>query len=126
MRPEDFIFNTDFQSIANVSSKTYRAAFGGQTVPALDHIISTIDIAVDEAKTAMAQYLISRDGQTYFVGPDQNLQMGNVKMRFEVHRIAKNKLRATLIAQNSTGSSQSYPALTFWVRESLFNAPDMV
>lgn len=127
MKPNDFKMNTDYASIANVSNKTYRVTFASHSVPTLNHTIDTYDLAVDPAPGALSQYIVSIDGNNYYLGNSFDFLFNNKALEVELRfcRVSAKTLRVTLVSHNITETAQNLPTLDITIKESLFIPPDL-
>lgn len=127
MRPEDFKLNTNYLSIATATSFSTTITFAGGSIPGNNsEQHQTIDIQVPEATNVVTEYMISLDGETWFPGDEYRFDYSsNVGGCVVLQRVTSKLLRAYLFIGNGGPNTESYPAKTFFVKETTLYAPDM-
>lgn len=133
MKPSDFTMNSDYLSIAQVAKNEYSVYVGGGTLVQDGYIIQNFDFASTEPKGAVDRILISKDGGDYMVGSYMTLFptwapdfSNNVVGYISVYRTSATNLRAQLILENHALSGNStYPSITFKIKVSSFEPPNV-
>lgn len=127
MKPEDFILNTDYLSLAQTGAKTYNISLGGFIVPALDRIETTADLDAPNAPESLFTYQISRDGKAYRLGPILTIKENGATLygQLYVNRASTSVLKVTLVIQNTSNTAQQCPIMNFQIKECIFIAPDL-
>ena len=126
MKPSDFILNSDYLSLSTYTTTTKQITFAGGTLTGLNNTKQTIDITVPKVEQAEFQYMISPDGNNWF--PTNQFDMSAnppIIATLIISRIGPDTLQASLLTANTSTSTATYPAKTFWVKESAIIAPDM-
>lgn len=128
MRPEDFKLNSDYLAIATASRFSSVVTFPGGSIPGSNSIQEhTIDFNAPALDGTISKIQISLDDATWYPGYFYEYDIAtNVRARFTVMRINSKIIRAYLIIVNGGDSTVSYPAKTFFFKESSLFAPDMV
>lgn len=126
MRPSDFILNSDYLSIAQVSSKTYSVTMAGGTLVATGYTEQNFDFAAKAQVGASDRAMISKDGGRYYLGSYRQLNpAGTIYGFIRVYRTSATNIRAQVVLENLSGSSASYPAMTFSIKVSSFAPPNV-
>lgn len=126
MRPNDFILNSDYLSIAQVNSGEYTVTIGAGTLTAQGFTEQNIDQRVQSIAGASDRILISKDGGSFYLGSYRQLEPAtNVYGFIHVFRTAVNNLRVQVVLENHSIDTVSYPAMTFTIKISSFKAPNV-
>lgn len=131
-KPSDFILNSDFLSIAQISSNTLTANFSGGTLSGGDYIERTVDFSVAAQNGAIDNIMLSKDGGNYQVGNWQRLEIAPNDSEFKrivgfisVYRINASTLRAQMVLENVSPNALDYPAMTYKIKVSSFKPPNV-
>lgn len=126
MRPSDFILNSDYLSIAQVSSNTYTVTVGGGTLVAQGFTEQNFDFKIRTAEGASDRVMISKDGGRYYLGSYRQIEPATDVAGFvHVYRTSSNNIRAQVVLENMSASTVTYPAMTFSIKVSSFLAPNV-
>ena len=126
MRPSDFILNSDYLSIAQVSSNTYTVTVGGGTLVAQGFTEQNFDFKIRTAEGASDRVMISKDGGRYYLGSYRQIEPATDVVGFvHVYRTSGNNIRTQVVLENYSASTVTYPAMTFSIKVSSFLAPNV-
>ena len=122
-KPNTFIMNTDYMSIAQTDKYTHTYTVNGGTVPAYGQLITHTDFTVPSQKGAIDRIFVSvNDGPLKLGTRCGFLNIGYV----DFYRIAPNTLRAELVISNGMGSTPiTYPLLKFVIKGVMFRPPNV-
>ena len=126
-RPNKFIINTDYLSIAQSTKYSHNYIIPGGTVPAGGQIIQHSDFTVPAQNGSIDQVLVSLNGGPLKVGVsygvDFSADCGGV---LSVYRISPDKIRAEVRINNLLGdSSVNYPLINFMIKALCFKPPNV-
>lgn len=126
-RPNNFIMNTDYLSIAQSSKYTHTYIINGGTVPAGGQVIQHTDFTVPAQNGSIDQVMISLNGGPLKVGVRYGVDFsGGGSGYLDVYRTAPNTVRAEMTINNLWGSSSiSYPLLNFTIKALCFKPPNV-
>ena len=133
MKPNDFTLNSDYLSIAQVSSNTYDVYVGGGTLQPGGYTEQNFDFTIKNEIGAIDRVLISKDGGSYRLGKQMSLfptWTGTEKVAgwLMVYRTSGSNLRAQLVLENYSEDmsiTASYPSMTFKIKVSSFKPPNV-
>lgn len=130
--PSKFTLNSDYLSIAQVSSKSYNITVGGGSLVSGSWTEQNFDFAIPSNKGACDRILISKDGGDHMVGsymeliPTWSLDFTtNINGFLEVYRASASTLRAKFVLQNVGSGSATYPGMTFTIKVASFRPPNV-
>ena len=127
MKPNDFILNSDYLSIAQVSSNTYNVTVGAGTLVAQGFTEQNFDFRIRSNPGASDRVLISKDGGRFYLGSYKQIEPAtNVYGFIQVFRTANNNIRAQLVLENYSAETVSYPSMNFKIKVSSFRAPNVL
>ena len=125
-RPNSFIMNTDYISIAQSSKYNHNYIINGGTVPAHDQFFQHTDFMVPSQKGSIDQILISLNGGPFKVGVRYGVKFSNGGGYLDVYRISPNTIRAEMVINNAMGDSAiNYPLLNFTIKALCFKPPNV-
>lgn len=127
-KPSNFILNSDYLSIAQTSSNTFTAYFGGGTLPGnYGYTEQGRDFTIGSQKGSIDRILISKDGGRYQVCSYMNLSPSETIFGFvRVNRTSSSNVRVQFVLENYSPDSASYPSMTFTIRISSFKPPNIL
>ena len=126
MKPSDFIMNSDYLSIAQVSSNTYTVTVGAGTLAGNAYTEQNFDFAARAQIGASDRIMISKDGGRYYLGSYRQVNPATDIYGFiHVYRTSATNIRAQVVLENYSASSASYPTITFSVKVSSFAPPNV-
>ena len=126
MKPSDFILNSDYLSIAQVSSNTFTLAIGAGSLTGNNYTERNIDFKIRAQKGACDRILISKDGGRYYIGSYRQLNPNTDIYGFiQLARTSADNLRAKVVLENYSTSTESYPTMTFSIKVSSFRPPNV-
>lgn len=126
MKPSDFILNSDYLSIAQVSSNTYTVTIGGGTLQPGGYTEQNFDFAIRNQTGASDRILIKRDSGDFALGSYRQIMPTQTTPGFiSVYRTASNNLRAQIVIENYSPSAVSYPAMAFTIKVTSFKPPNV-
>lgn len=126
MKPEDFILNSDYISLSTKDRVTRQIQFAGGTLSSLDHSKQTIDIVVPKVEQAEFQYMISTDGAKWHPTSSYSFNYNaNLMAQIIVARVSETNIQVYLLVANTGENSETFPAKTFYIKETAVIAPDM-
>lgn len=127
MKPSDFILNSDYLSIAQVSSNTYTLTIGGGTLVVGGYSERNLDFTSNTLPGTIDRIIISKDGGSYRIGSSMEFDPNNeIRGTLHVYRPSQTILRAQVILQNYSAGSASYPSMSFSIKVSSFRPPNIV
>lgn len=131
-KPNDFIMNSDYLSIAQIGSNTFDIIVPSGTLVVNGYTEQNFDFAVTPINGAIDRVYINKDGAGYLLGSYMNLtpvysDNGNTYITgaLRVFRTAPDNIRAQLVLQNYGQSTTSYPAMNFTIKVSSFRPPNV-
>lgn len=126
MKPSDFILNSDYLSIAQISSNTYTVTTGAGTLQPNAFTEQNFNFAIRNQSGASDRVLISKDGGDYRLGSYLQLNPAtNIYGFIHVFRTTGGNIRAQLVLENQSANATSYPAMTFTIKVSSFRPPNV-
>ena len=132
--PSKFTLNSDYLSIAQVSSKTYTVTVGGGSLVGGGMTEQNFDFAIPANAGASDRILISKDYGDYMLGSYMALIptwsgdfSNNVSGFLQVYRINPSTIRAKLVLENyaTGGRTSTYPNMYFSIKISSFKPPNI-
>lgn len=122
-RPNNFILNTDYLSIAQFGKYTHTYVVNGGTLPAGGQLIQHNDFNVPFQKGAIDRIFISVNGGDLRLGSIFN---AGYKSSIQVYRTSPNTLRAEFVVNNIFESEPvSWPMLSFTIKGMMFKPPNV-
>ena len=127
MKPNKFIVNTDYLSLAQIGKQELFFAVPAGTVPAGGQVVRDGDFTVTSQKGAIDQILIRQDDHNYRLGYSLSVVSGNdIIGTTDVYRTSASNMRVRVTINNLFSSSVlNYPAMTFRVKVSSFKPPNI-
>ena len=131
MRPNDFILNSDYLSIAQIDNSTYTITIGAGTLqpyPQTGWISTqTFDFTIPSQQGIIDRILIKKDSSDYALGSKLSFTASaNVSGYVNVYRASKTKLRVDVTLNNiDNANPSSYPNMTFKVKVARFYPPNV-
>lgn len=126
MKPSNFILNTDYLSIAQISSGNHTVTVPAGTLAAGASTEQNSNFSVTAQAGAVDRVLISKDGGRYYVGSYRQINpAGTIYGFVNVFRTSTNNIRVQVVLENQSGSSATYPAMVFGIKMSSFAPPNV-
>jgi len=126
MKPSDFILNSDYMSIAQVSSNTFTLTIAAGSLTGQNYTEQNIDFTIRAQKGASDRIMISKDGGRYHLCSYRSLNPNTDIYGFiQLTRTSANNMRAKVVLENYSASTESYPAMTFSIKVSSFRPPNV-
>lgn len=132
MRPSDFILNSDYLSIAQVSSNKYDITVGAGSLTVNNSSTQNFDFNTSAQTGIIDRVSISKDGGSFRIGSNmtfyptwQSDLSNNVRGDLFVYRIDKTHIRVQIILQNYGTGTSTYPSMTFSIKVSSFRPPNV-
>lgn len=126
MKPSNFILNSDYLSIAQVSSNTYTLTIAAGTLTGNNYTEQNTDFKIRAQQGASDRIMISKDGGDYKVGSYQQLEPATDIYGFiRLSRTSADTIQAKVVLENYSASTNSYPAMTFSIKVSSFRPPNV-
>ena len=124
MKPNNFVFNTDYLSLAQTNKVDLTAIFAAETFPAGQAHNRYQDLTVSSSQGAIDRVLISRNGGDYIIG--SNLTISTFPdVQISVYRTSPTNLRVRLhVFTNQTGG-YSMPMQTLSIKLTSFKPPNI-
>lgn len=122
-KPNTFIMNTDYMSIAQTDKYTHVYTVNGGTVAAHDQFITYADFTVPSQKGSIDKLFVSvNDGPLKIGNRCGFLNIGYV----DFYRTSPTNLRAELVINNAMGNTPiNYPLLKFTIKGVMFKPPNV-
>ena len=125
MRPNDFVMNTDYLSLAQTGRRQINAFFTTETFNAGQQYNRTQDFTIPRMQGAIDRILIARNGSgRYVVGDKLVVSTSPVSMYFNVFRINPTTVRVRLHVY-SPQSAYTMPTQTLDIRIDSFQPPNV-
>lgn len=126
-KPNKFIMNTDYLSIAQSGKYTNTYVVNGGTIPAGGQVIQEFDFSIPQQKGAIDQTMISMNSSEFKVGNRYGITINSEAGGWlSIQRTAPGTLHAELVLNNFFGSGPAtYPAMVFTIRVSSFLPPNV-
>lgn len=131
--PTKFTLNSDYLSIAQVSSNTYNITVGGGTLVFGGYTEQNFDFAIPSNAGASDRILISKDYGEYMLGsymlliPTYDSANNKIVEGFlQCYRPNASTLRAQLVLENHGDGTATYPGMTFRVKVASFKPPNVL
>lgn len=131
MRPNDFILNSDYLSIAQINNSTYTITIGAGTLQPYPQTgwvsTQTFDFTIPSYQGIIDRVLIKKDSNDYVLGTTHSfMASANVGGHINVYRASKTKLRVDVTLSNTDNANpSSYPNMTFKVKVARFYPPNV-
>lgn len=131
MKPNEFIMNTDYLSIAQIDTNSYLITVGAGTLQPNSSTTQNFDFTIPARQGAIDRVLIKKDSQDYLVGSYMRFYIGNdpaslIYGYLTVYHSSKTNLRAELILWNpDLNNALSYPNMAFRIRVATFHPPNV-
>ena len=132
MKPSDFILNSDYLSIAQVSSNTFTATIGAGTLTPGNYTEQTLDFKVRAQNGASDRIMIKKDNGNYNVCTYLRLEIYTSDSPYtrivgfvSIYRTSATNLRFQLVLENVSTNNASYPNMTFTIKVSSFRPPNV-
>ena len=125
-KPNNFILNSDYLSLAQTDTKEFTAYFAAETFGPGYAFDRTADFTVPYSQGSIDMVLISLNGGEYTLGAQMVASMGSpATLAFLVSRISPNTIRVRLHEVNFREGGYSMPAQTLKVKVSSFKPPNV-
>lgn len=131
--PSKFTLNSDYLSIAQISSNTYDVTVGGGTLVFGGYTEQNFDFAIKANAGASDRIIISKDSGDYMLGstmlltPTYDAGENKIVTGFlQLYRTTASNIRAKLVLENQGSGSASYPAMYFRIKVSSFKPPNVL
>ena len=131
MKPSDFILNSDYLSIAQLDAKEYTVYVGGGSLQIDGYTEQNFNFTTSTQQGVMDRILIKKDNQDYLLGaymelfPTWNDPGQKVSGFIHVFRPDSKTIRAQLVLENRASEVSSYPSMTFTIKVSSFEPPNI-
>ena len=132
MKPSDFKLNSDYLSIAQVNSKTYNVVVGAGTLAVDGYSSQNFDFTTPAQIGAVDRILINKDGGSFRVCSSMTFypswtsdKSNRVRGDIFVFRTSKTNLRVKVVLDNYGEGVSTYPNMTFQIKVSSFNSPNV-
>ena len=127
MKPSDFILNSDYLSIAQTSSNSYSLTVSGGSITGQGGSVErNFNFSAPAQTGAIDRVLISKDGGRYYVGMYRGINPTTDVYGFiSVYRTSANNIRAQVVLENYSASTTTYPTMTFSIKVSTFQPPNV-
>ena len=124
-KPNEFIANSDYLSLAQKNTLEYTVIFPNESVPSGTNIVRTHDITVPSINGAIDEIMVARNGGNYLLGNYLVIEGGPPSLSIYLFRPSPNTLRVRLFCSNGTVSSWTMPTQTLNIRVSSFLPPNV-
>ena len=125
-KPSDFILNSDYLSIAQVSSNTYTATFSGGSLAGNGYTEQNIDFKARAQAGASDRILIKKDSGRFTLCSYRSLNPSSDVYGFiHVFRTSPDNIRAQFVLENYSLNTSNYPAMTFTIKVTSFRPPNV-
>lgn len=126
MKPNDFIMNSDYLSIAQVSSNSYTVSIAAGSLTGNAYTEQDFDFAIRTQKGASDRIMINKDGGRYYLGSYRQIEPATDVYGFiQAYRTEANKLHVKVVLENYSDTTSAYPAMTFKLKVSSFRPPNV-
>lgn len=126
-KPNLFIINSDYLSIAQTSRHTYTYIVPAGTIPAGGQTTQSTDFSIPEQKGAIDHVMVKLDNGNYTLGQRFTVDFNaNSGATLSAYRTSPNTLHAEVVVSNLAGASPvNYPMMTFTIKVSSFKPPNI-
>jgi hypothetical protein len=125
-KPNDFILNSDYLSIAQVSSNTYTVNVATGTLAGNSYTEQDFNFKIRTQKGASDRIMINKDSGRYYLGSYRQINPAtNVYGFIQAYRTDADTLHAKLVLENYNNASSTYPAMTFSIKVTSFRPPNV-
>lgn len=127
MKPNEFIMNTDYLSIAQLDKYSYTYVLAGGEVPAYGQIVREGDFSIPALNGAIDQFMIRQGSGNYQIGHALSISVGgNDVGTLRVFRTSKTNLHVEAVLSNFISSTPlSFPTITFTIKITRFAPPNL-
>ena len=126
MKPNDFILNSDYLSIAQVSSNSYTVSIAAGNLAGNAYTEQDFDFTIRTQKGASDRIMINKDSGRYYLGSYRQIEPATDVYGFvQAYRTEANKLHVKVVLENYSDTTSAYPAMTFKLKVSSFRPPNV-
>lgn len=122
-KPNNFIMNTDYLSIAQSGNNTITLVKNGGTVPAYGQLIESTDFNIQADKGAIERFFVSINDGDFKLGSSADSPTGGGII---ISRSSKDIIKVEFVVNNITNPSPiTYPLTTFIIKIISFKPPNI-
>lgn len=122
-KPNKFIMNTDYMSIAQSGKYTHTYIRNGGTVPAYGQIIEYTDFTIPSQKGAIDRIFMSFNDGSFNLG---TVCYSSEYASLSVYRVSPNTLRAEFVVNNIFNPDPvTFPLQKFVIKGIMFKPPNV-
>ena len=132
-KPSDFILNSDYLSIAQISKNSFNITIGAGSLVVNGNTQQNFDFPIKLQPGAIDRIMISKDYGDYLLGSYMELiptweqdYSNNVRGYLRVFRTSSSTIRAQLSLDNYGQGTSTYPMMTFTIKVSSFCPPNVL
>lgn len=124
-KPNDFILNSDYLSLAQTSTEEFTATFPAETFPAGTPYDRTQDFRVKSTPGAIDMILTSLNGGNYTLGAYITISSGSPTLTIFISRINSTTMRVRLHEYTNQSGGYSMPTQSIKIKLASFNPPNV-
>lgn len=125
-KPNQFIINTDYLSIAQTGSSNHSVTLSAGTISPGSFIERFFDFSIQAQTGAIDRVLISKDGGRYYIGMYRSINpSADVYGFISVYRNSSTNIRVQIVLENYSTSTATYPSMTFDIKITSFAPPNV-